>query len=557
MAATSDQSPYIFGSSNFTPTPDHRRSADNEWTDADEFIDRCFNFRKYYGGEGSQFDVSEGTSDATPPTLATDTSVDVNDIDEDTAMRDISPPVSESPAYNVIWPQVDKAEEPRSPIIRYPDDSLEMSEHDGPVGLSPSSASPAVLAARPPPAQSHSESSSTAVRTRRVHDTNKTKEVRNIKQCGRCRVMRVSCDLNEVCRHCMKSGEKWPGLDPRSLCKRRRPHEQVTSQFHRWCASGGRGSVVFPAVPEPVPFQVNVHFPRNSINPPLAVDAVLSSESGGGCEIIRPTGLALQSFHQQIVVRARESIGYARNATFPSSIHSLLATLSEAQVLRWAFQTQAQATGHTPMPSNTIQVAEELMENLINMRTMFEIWRVEIFDTRPRFTGMNIPLAAHRFIHAYAGGVISQLEKDILKDIDKLVFQTEIKNGDSPILKAALDVVIWAVLWQLIFLYQEARVAMHRQPQHPKFLETTEELYTDIVNLHACVFRTRKIVETLGEAGTKLFGAHRMLKVAFEDSWTARESFYTTFSGDHLLRSLVIDSELKTLSRRKPAPRRQ
>lgn len=99
---------------------------------------------------------------------------------------------------------------------------------------------------------------------------------------------------------------------------------------------------------------------------------------------------------------------------------------------------------------------KKCLDDLVMMERMCEVWWCERFFTN--WSGYHPPFTD--YLHQHAGQVISERERDILREVVKLLASTDTRE---PTLRLKLDIAIWAVLWQLCFIYQKSlRVGSQR-----------------------------------------------------------------------------------------------
>jgi len=244
---------------------------------------------------------------------------------------------------------------------------------------------------------------------------------------------------------------------------------------------------------------------------------------------------------------ARKQLTAGANRSFDSLLQQLLAVLVEGGALDYA-NAGVLATSQ-----------RDWMEKLLTMRCMWNVWICRKFHVRD---ARGQPLLdstqpIHEYLRGYAGQMISQLEKDVLKEIDKKL-QGGIKHGEhpTPLLVSAYHLGVWVSLWQLALMYRHSSGAP-LSIRKEQFRETTEELYSKVVVLYSVIFRTNKALHCLigPESGVSgLFGGKPVVN-AFDKAWRAREEFYNSFkqqySGDELIQKLVIAKEAKVLGRKR------
>lgn len=116
-------------------------------------------------------------------------------------------------------------------------------------------------------------------------------------------------------------------------------------------------------------------------------------------------------------------------------------------------------------PTKNINTQNELLKNILSMRCMWKVWRCDTFEITRSIDGTSeFPLpkewdvsAIRDHLHSAAEQALSSLEKTILRDMDRYLSPIDIKD-DRPVLRSAMNVASWVVLWEMILLYREAVV---------------------------------------------------------------------------------------------------
>lgn len=110
-------------------------------------------------------------------------------------------------------------------------------------------------------------------------------------------------------------------------------------------------------------------------------------------------------------------------------------------------------------PWKVIKTQQDLLKNIQSMRCMWKVWSCERFDIR---TTDNSPLPPNWDVSAIEGHIqrvaeqaLSSLEKTILRDMDRYLSPSDIRE-DRPVLKSAMNVASWIILWQMILLYRQS-----------------------------------------------------------------------------------------------------
>jgi len=109
--------------------------------------------------------------------------------------------------------------------------------------------------------------------------------------------------------------------------------------------------------------------------------------------------------------------------------------------------------------SNLRGGAKKCLDDLVMMERMCEVWCCQKFFTTS--LGYQPPFSdIQDYLYQHAGQVISERERDILREVAKLLNSPDAKE---PAFRLKLDITIWAMLWQLCFIYQKSlRVGSQR-----------------------------------------------------------------------------------------------
>jgi len=571
-AGRRDLDSLIFGGSRFLPQSgdrnsdateaplpnralDHRESAEAPAPSKDShdpLFEMYFDYRQYERDTtdtASQSEPSsEETSGTSPPGLTTGSSVGSGaDPDDDVVMLDAPP----SPELNkrILWPSLPDADLPRNPIIH---DHIDLAQYGE--GLPSAMALPQALHAKPlpqphaPDAAGHSSAGAGKKKTRIVPEPQKTSKVREKGACTLCRVSRVSCDVDASCSKCTKLCGDRTDIDIKKVCGRGTFFEAVGALAKRWCQNGilapktsqffGDRKTVFVSL-SPDPQSPRLPVTARCFN--------MGSQKGVG---VVPEEIG----HDEISRWAKRSFLAGSGSKFEALTRTLLAAYVDERALSHARSLEAVQRDADAVLSSL----QTCLKKLLRMREMWNVWRCATFYIHQPGNARGQPLPdSHRaiqgYFHQYAGEEISQLEKEVLKEIDKLFAQNGIKK-DSPLLLSAYYVGMWVALWQLALMYR------HSQPRNTPFSDPiTEDLFNKVVVLYSGLFRTSKAFKCLKDAGSKVFRDRPVVRRAFEEAWKAHTEFYQSFErqypGDELIEALVIRKESKVLSRKQPARR--
>ncbi|KAM7207072.1 hypothetical protein V8F33_000171 [Rhypophila sp. PSN 637] len=456
---------------------------------------------------------SENISVATPPTLTTGTSVDHGgESDDDVQMTDSGP---QSPQPHNVWPTISRNELPLTQTIEFFNASSPSS--DSSHGSLPSSESP-------------SGSSHNGPRGRILRAPEETNEVRKIGACYRCRIGRVKCDTSLVCRKCSVDVSK-PGCEFVSkTCIREEPSKVGGVSASRWSWKASRFSPRRDDFITSERTKLHIRFPfegRSSRG--LEITATPFRDAKGSSNrplygIIPDEGPGVD----QIITWVKAQIASNDKHEFESYLEKL--HLSFAQ--------------NNCLDSALVKTQQDLLKNILSMRCMWKVWSCEKFDVR---TPSGDPVhsnwdtsAIEDHLQRVAEQALSSLEKTILRDMDRYLSPSEIRD-DRPVLKSAMNIAAWIILWQMILLYRKSVIRTLVQQERDqkevnaapfvpstkrhKFHEITERLFQGVVVMYSETFRTRKVLEGLRDANESVFGNDTSLHRVFQDTWKAREMF--------------------------------
>ncbi|KAK1835542.1 hypothetical protein QBC39DRAFT_368054 [Podospora conica] len=502
---------------------------------------------------------SEGLSATSPSGLTAGSSVGTSEgTDEDAVMTDA--PTPERP-HEDIWPQLSNVDiPPRDPTIQDNDYPIHLAE-DHQMSLPSAKLLPQLL---DPTAQGGPTPAAT--RGRRLPCREKTSKVRNIGACLHCRVAKTSCDAtpDSPCDECVKSIGKWKcPSDAREICIRKTPYEVVGSLSpRRWCLDTGR--------PLPSRFggqtvAILVSFTADTSGPFLQIHArqVEGQQQYGILPGQNP------HLEDDMYRWAKRGIEGDRSSSFEPALDRFLMSLEQNRGLDEACRLQNKPN----VPLSFVESQKECVRRLLKMKCMWRIWGKPLFfrareDQAGREMGSSLHFQpVQDYLHQLAGQAVSEAEKDVLKEVDRLLAPISIRKGEYRILWSALNVVAWTSLWQLMLVYRstlrmfsEGQISktptstIFHSPKRAEFLATTVELYKNVAVLCSGAFRTKRALESLEEAGRDVFANEPF---SFPQVWEAHSAFYQSFRveapGDELVKSLVADKEGKVLGRKRPS----
>ncbi|KAK4454657.1 hypothetical protein QBC34DRAFT_138490 [Podospora aff. communis PSN243] len=502
-----------------TKTPGSPREESNPWA-----FEMCFDYPKYEGGvetdATTQSDLfSEGSPETNPSALTAGSSVGTGtDVDDGDDHEMLDAPITPEPHHDLLWPKESNTDLPRHPTIH---DHEDLTPHYE-ATTTPTALHPGVGHMRRHSGVSLAQS--TGKKTRIVANPKKTSRVREKGSCILCKGCKVSCSDEGVCPACIKhcGGDV---VAAAKICIRRAFLDSVGGRANRWCRDSTSSHTTSSFQPAAGSFTVSVSFSENPHSPQLHLQATRCQRGG---LVIRP-GIE-KPHHDAIAQWARRQLESNASQNFDSLIQQLLIALDHTNSLVFG--------------SFSVMYQEHWLNKLLRMRCMWNVWSCKKFyvrDSRGQLLA-DSTLAVHDYLNGYAGGTISQLEKDVLRELDRLQKVTKGYNHTD----------VWVALWQLLLMYrQSASLGFHRD----QFQETTEELFNKVVVLYSALFRTTKTLNSLKDAGSNLFVGKPVVKEAFERAWRVHTEFYASFRpqlpGDELIRGLIIDKELEVLARKR------
>ncbi|KAK0731622.1 hypothetical protein B0H67DRAFT_639991 [Lasiosphaeris hirsuta] len=504
--------------------------------------------------ETTMSDVFSETGSAKSPSsaLTTPSSAGNNhEADKDTPMPDYAPqdlhPIQ-------VWPGIPDTPLPRSQTI---------------------SIAPTI-------APAENTSSSRPSRARCLPDSDKTSEVRKNGACLHCRIRRVACTADGVCSKCKEECGKLQGplattsaaeAHAQKMCLRRSPSEIIGGSAIRWCwdsypttgrdqFTGEHGSIF-------------VFLSEVAIGPPLELKVCRFTSGGHEAWGIEPEASPSED---DILLWAKSQMGAERNESFESCIENLLLAFVQNDGLQKALNLEARKPDDASAKFAKDQ--QTWMKKLLDMRSMWKVWRCKQFYIRVASHGMVAtsspvlqPIQDH--LRRRAEHAISSLEKSVLEGIDRFLAPFGIK-GEHRYLQSALNISIWVSMWQLILIYRQSLSQMLiDQPGYPapvfidgasenlkrnQFRTATTQLFHSVVVVYSELFRTRKILDSLKDPRPGGLRNDAALQGAFKLAWEAHKDFYHGFqqasfqqmsTGDELIKAHIVAKEEKILARKR------
>ncbi|EQB54764.1 hypothetical protein CGLO_05369 [Colletotrichum gloeosporioides Cg-14] len=381
-------------------------------------------------------------------------------------------------------------------------------------------------------------------RSRVVQDVDKTNQVRGTGACNRCRLGKVPCSVSGTCPACVKacplahevccvrkditstaresSSKRFSGLV-------RKEDNIVKDTLRRACPEFGNDL-----------FEGQIFLDRNCSG--LGLQACLRNYKcmGPGNQIAH-SGCTFSKGHvqpaldqQYLVGLAGQSLSQEDLQTFEGAIESFI-----------GFYIAPHHYGARQRP----QFA--LLEKLRTFKAAYRICRSEKLWFLQKDKGVvELPLPAQAELRGVARSALDSSERDIHSELDKYLKTPKIPDQDKP--------VVWAALWQLMFVYRDLLRGV--RPLH----NSAEALFNAVAVFYATMFRTTAALKCLDSVQACWLPNDAQsceLAGAFSYALSLRDTFYQSIVAgvhavDQSLKILVVDPEMKVLKRR-PATARK
>ncbi|SPN96780.1 uncharacterized protein DNG_00300 [Cephalotrichum gorgonifer] len=390
---------------------------------------------------------------------------------------------------------------------------------------------------------SHSSPSSTSAssstsgkssKKRHLHRPEHTAEVRENGACIRCRIRRVRCDLR-ICEPCKKF---------QYLCI----HEQLSTIgpvfnhiSHRYAETIRRDELTGRTVQAPITFsETDPYAPEMN----LCIQAYRVEKGkpreGPNCAIPRE---AIPSWDELSYWAGRQLL-HEEKAPFPKAIETFIIRYSSRQ-----------------LPRDHKMPKFELVDRVRQLTCMFKIWMTQhssysndgIYYRGSKSKGPErLPYSVHEELRHIAKKAMESLERDILRELDTCMTQSgAVKPYEKPLL--------WACLWQLIFVYRQVLMSSSSHPGFQRCTDVAGRLYTALVAYYTGFFNTPKSLQLeLDLTRSKISSRDKTeLSACFRYIIDQRLDFYNglKFSArddlDVILSEAIADNELKRLQKRK------
>ncbi|TQN71857.1 hypothetical protein CSHISOI_03631 [Colletotrichum shisoi] len=375
-----------------------------------------------------------------------------------------------------------------------------------------------------------------------VKDPVRTNQVRFVGSCTRCRIKKVTCTPDGTCDKCIKafpmdhalsscirrdfagvaldlSSARFAGLN--RVNELRAKHSLALSQ-PRFIGNIHRGHVMFNRGQHSVKLHVAL---RNYCCMAENAQQVLHQ----GCVFARECS-GVPSYDE--LIRWGEGIAFPEDKdTFEGLIEQFIKDYS----------APCRSGGSPKRPQMG------LLDNVHKMKVMYKICCEEDFsfvreNTR---TVEPLPLPAKAEFRTIARKALESFESSVLRALDKYLSPKKIPEHETP--------VVWAALWQLLFIYRD--LLRNRAPWN----NNAAPLLNAVAVFYSTHFRTQASLKLSldGIRGSWASGETQQaaLANAFNRALGLRDTLHRTIAAgldeiDHRLKALVVDPEMKVLNRR-------
>lgn len=159
---------------------------------------------------------------------------------------------------------------------------------------------------------------------------------------------------------------------------------------------------------------------------------------------------------------AQERIERDVSTSFEASLDRFLVSLQEARGIDGACKQEK-----GDVRSSFVDSQKECVRRLVKMKCMWAVWGKQLYwRQRREQPGTKMGPSAYLrpvqdYLHQLAGQAVSEAEKDVLKEVDRLLTPISIREKSHPTLWSALNVVAWTTLWELMLIYRSTLRMCH------------------------------------------------------------------------------------------------
>lgn len=159
---------------------------------------------------------------------------------------------------------------------------------------------------------------------------------------------------------------------------------------------------------------------------------------------------------------AQERIQRDVNTSFEASLDRFLVSLEKARGIDRACKQEK-----GDVRSSFVDSQKECVQRLVKMKCMWGVWGKQLYWRQHREQpGTKMGTSTYfrpvqDYLHQLAGQAVSEAEKVVLKEVDRLLTPISIREKSHPTLWSALNVVAWTTLWELMLIYRSTLRMCH------------------------------------------------------------------------------------------------
>ncbi|KAK2072656.1 hypothetical protein P8C59_006995 [Phyllachora maydis] len=431
-----------------------------------------------------------------------------------------------------------------------------------------------------------------AKKARVLPHPDKTNQVRRMGACLRCRIGRLKCDTSEVCAMCTDASKKLQSPHAHDVCIRKDLVEILGSRYFRWSFHSRK---FIPT--ENKRRKTYISFSGPGIQGPCLQVPVGQTMVDSKIWYGIPSGEGPSD--QSLDRWVEETMFWERRDTFGGRMENVLREFVNADALRTLAAAQ-RGGGPSPSPSpstststsistsrvdTVIGTVASLLANLRRLTLAMRLWGADAVFVRRSVQDLDAheikgpiqPIADR--LRQMAEETMAKAERAVLGNLDAYVAaESTVRKEDHPLLWQGLNVAVWIATTQLMLLYQRAldgkarpvhasdeAAAVAARTRQRDFMDVNKKLFHAVCVIHSELFRTRNVLNSLGEARPDVFRGHKGTPSAqlcdlFHQAWQAHFHYYeecaNDAAGNDFFRYQVVAKEKKILSR-KPSNKRK
>jgi len=243
-----------------------------------------------------------------------------------------------------------------------------------------------------------------------------------------------------------------------------------------------------------------------------AVRYALEGREGWG---LRPD-LSRSRFEGVIKWAARqlEKEGGPNFDTYITRLLLVLVSASESDAIVKETDTTAEDDAATKIGAAIASMMQIWAKKVLTLRCLWKVWDTESLHVAEYSGHPSTLQCVFDCLRLDAEAAIQVLEKEILHDIDQIIFARARGMGKRTMSLLAF----WTALWQIILIYR-------RQPLSGLNNETSEDLLVSLVVLYSGFFRSAKIIHTLHGPDGVASTLDGPMRDAYRLAWTSRLQF--------------------------------